>query len=119
MTRAENLSLLAFRCEQMRLYPDDARFCEWSEKAVALARELFPPSAKPLAWNEDFETACAWTDESKITGYHVDCREPGKWRAQYRKGNPLEMLGRAFPTRDAAKAFCEAHHQSRFQELLA
>jgi hypothetical protein len=84
-------------------------------KAAALARELFPPSAKPLVWEVD------QGDEFSqlIFGARYRVRElaRGFFCSICTENETTSIQWCA--SLDEAKAFCESHHQQRFKELLA
>lgn len=87
---------------------DAERKDEAKKEASKIARELFPPMAKALAWDVD---GVAWlysvTKVWKIA--------PGsKFVAEFMEGK----IG-LFDSEAEAKAACEAHHQQRFLEQLA
>ncbi len=102
------------------------RIAEASAKAAALARELFPPSAKPLEWGTEpnvGEHALTLISQPFLGRWHR-IREftstPGDLRfncsfCNYQHTDSIQWCA----SLDEAKAFCESHHQQRFQELLA
>lgn len=93
-------------CELLALEQSDTPEAHYAE-AAAIARELWPVRAKPLAWSE-----CApglWAADD----YMVIDHDEGRFKAQWLK----TML--IFDSPEKAKAACEADHQARFLERLA
>ncbi len=74
-------------------------------KAAALARELFPPTAKPLVWVDNH--AGAYTVHQILERFYPRLRS--NW----------DDIGPRCATKDEAKAACEAHHQARWLEQMA
>jgi len=100
----EKLSDLRACCAVLMHYPgsDTAR-----TEAAALARELFPPMAKALVWDDG--SGGVW-----FAGiYSVIDHGEGRFKAVWAKSMAL------FSSLAEAKAACEAHHQARFLEMCA
>lgn len=76
-------------------------------QAAALARELFPPMAKPLPPLEKWERL--ENEELKSGNYVISYR---------RAFMGSEYIG-IYKSNQEAWAACESHHQSKFKELLA
>ena len=82
------------------------------EKCRQLARELFPPMAKPLVWRNPHGP---YTSGDYMIA--PDCN--GAFRATYNLSQIFAFKGAAREALDQCKAACEAHHQARFLEQLA
>ena len=92
------------------------------KNARQIARELFPPMAKPLVWRIDGDDICSqhvdfewyrirnFPSCAPIDGLLINCALCGITSA-----NSLQWC----MTIDEAKAWCESRHQARFLEQLA
>ena len=93
----------------LALYPDDIETQNRREEAAALARELFPVSAKALVW--EFFDGC-W-----IAGpYTID---KNRWHYRDEETHITPTADGFFIDIKAQKSACESHHQAKFKELLA
>jgi hypothetical protein len=95
-------------------------FAKSERIAAALARELFPPMAKALVWDEEptpFEGGHRYSYGSFFgnTLYQCGMYLDGSHFARIRAGNDF-LYG---STREEVKARCEAHHQARWLEQMA
>ena len=82
------------------------------KNARQIARELFPPMAKPLVWRNPHGP---YTSGDYMIA--PDCN--GAFRATYNLSQIFAFKGAAREALDQCKAACESHHQTRFLEQLA
>ena len=102
----EKLKKLAFYCTALATRNIFGHTCGDSviEHAAALARELFPPMAKPLVWEKGMYSL-------RCGNYWVSMGGFEAWLKETKLGS--------FGSIDAAKSACEAHSQARFLGQMA
>lgn len=98
---AEKLMQLRVCCTVLAHFPADGKT---RIEATALARELFPPMAKPLVWVDHR------THSISNCGHCIERQSENKFKV-YGDSD--------FGTLEHCKAVCEAENQARFKEQLA
>ena len=87
-------------------------------RAAALARELFPPMAKALAWVREQNGRSYGKDHEGRTKYEFGPTLGSNFRKTHAYSCD-EMWCFTGENDDEARAACESHHQAKFKELLA
>lgn len=119
----EELTTLAKRCLVLAMSSVARRSVDAVEQTATLARKLFPPMAKPLAWVFTFDGERAALS-SGLTRYEIYQHAATGFNVRFMTDETTVQLtadfyGAKYADLDAAKTACEAHHQSRFLEQLA
>ena len=119
MSRAEKLATLANYINILRASViDQGRKDEVEIKAAALAREIFPPMAKALAWVREQNGRSYGKDHEGRTKYEFGPTLGSNFRKTHAYSCD-EMWCFTGENDDEARAACESHHQAKFKELLA
>lgn len=109
MIDKRKLDELRICCAMLDHFPDNA---EYLKKATALARELFPPMAKPLSWSNGYKVIIGYFGGVRTHSIHPAMN---KFFARDHEG----LLIKECATEAEAVAACESHHQARFLEQMA